>query len=150
MTNANADRTGIQITFADECTGVIPFADIPEIGEFDNLAGLELTNPYQIVLNSLNGAAVELPWDFVRGYCDPAYRQKQEGFGARGRERLGKRIRQLRQSAGMTQQELASASELGRVTLVRIERGEQSPRYDTLQSIARGFGCAVEDLLIKR
>lgn len=148
MTIANADQRGIQTTFADGCVGLIPFADIPEIMKFGNLAGLNLPNPYEIVLISHSGETVELPWDFVRHYCDPTYRPREEGVAARGRQTLGKRIRQLRERAGMTQQNLASVAEIGRVTLVRIERGEQSPRYDTLQSIARGLGCPVEDLLV--
>lgn len=150
MTEADIDRKGIQITFADQCTGVVPFADIPEIGHFDNLASVTLPNPYEVVLNSHGGEVVELPWDFVRHYCDPTYRPKAEGTGARGREALGKRIRRLREGARMTQQALASAAGLGRVTLVRIETGEQSPRYDTLQSIAQGLGRPVEDVLVER
>ncbi|MCH9035730.1 MAG: helix-turn-helix transcriptional regulator [Chloroflexi bacterium] len=148
MTNVNSDHRGIQITFADECTGLVPFSDIPEIGQLDNIARLDLPNPYQIVLSLHSGEVVELPWDFVRHYCDPTYRPKEEALGARGRQALGRRIRQLRERAGMTQQDLATAADIGRVTLVRVERGEQSPRYDTLQSIAMGLGCPLEELLL--
>ena len=148
MTNARVDRTGIAVTFADERRGHVPFADIPELGGPDNLASLELPNPYEIVLNPHSGEAIELSWDFVRHYCDPGFRSIKEARGAHGREALGRRIRQLRKRAGMTQNDLARAGDFGRVTLARIEKGEQSPRFDTLQSIARGLRCPVEDLRV--
>ena len=148
MTNASVDQTGIRITFVDECQALVPFADISDLGGPDNLASLELPNPYELILKGRGAENVELPWDFVRHYCDPDFRAKDEAMGADGREALGRRIRQLRERAGVTQNDLAKAGELGRVTLARIERGVQSPRYDTLRSIARGLGCAVEDLLV--
>ena len=50
-------------------------------------------------------------------------------------------------AAGLTQGELAERSAIGRVTLVRIEKGEQSPRFNTLSAIAHTLELAVEDLL---
>ena len=37
----------------------------------------------------------------------------------------------------MTQQQLANAAGIGRVTLVRIESGSYSPRFHTLDALAR-------------
>ena len=67
----------------------------------------------------------------------------------RGRQTLGKRIRQLRETAGMTQQALASAADIGRVTLVRIESGEQTPKYKTLSAIAQVLEKTVGELLME-
>ncbi len=147
MTHASVDQRGVEFTFADGRIGLVPFSDIPEIGELENLADIDLPNPYEVTLRSRAGEVVELPWDFVRHYCDEGYRARSEMEAKRGREVLGSRVRQARVKANMTQADLASASEVGRVTLARIERGDQSPRYDTLLSIARGLGCPVEDLL---
>lgn len=47
----------------------------------------------------------------------------------------------------MTQEHLAAAAGIGRVTLVRIERGEQSPRYGTLVALAEALGCPMATLL---
>ena len=66
----------------------------------------------------------------------------------RGRQTLGKRIRQLRKSAGMTQQALASAADIGRVTLVRIESGEQTPKYKTLSAIAQVLKKTIGEILV--
>ena len=66
----------------------------------------------------------------------------------RGRQTLSKRIRRLRETAGMTQQALASAAGIGRVTLVRIESGEQTPKYQTLSAIARALEKTVGEILV--
>ncbi len=147
MTAAAAGKDGIHLTFADGCSGVIPFKDLPEVKTGSNLRSLELPNPYELVVTDESGASHEIPWDFARHYCDPSYRPHVEAVAKGGRMSLGERIREMRTAAGMTQRELASAAGIGRVTLVRLESGEQSPRYETLVAIARALGGPVGELL---
>lgn len=147
MTHATAMNKGIELIFADGCRGIIPFSDIPEVGNASDLIGIELPNPYQVNILGSNGKTVELPWDFVRHYCDSSYRPMVEAVAAAGTQSLGKRVRAIRESAGMTQSDLAIAAGIGRVTEVRIENGAQSPRYETLVSIARALKRPVADLL---
>ena len=146
MTHAAAMNDGIEMTFADGCKGIIPFSDIHEIGDPSSLTGIELPNPYQVNIRGSKETA-ELPWDFVRHYCDSSYQPRVEAVAAAGMQSLGKRIRAIRETAGMTQSELAKSAGIGRVTEVRIENGEQSPRYETLLAIARALKRPVEDLL---
>ena len=140
MTSIEPRKEGIEITFADGQRGFIPFVDIPEVNEFENLRSVELPNPYEVVLHTVAGETAELPWDFVRHYCDDSYRPSVEVVALAGRRSIGARIRQFRESAKLTQEALAQAAEIGRVTLVRIESGEQSPRYETLVSLAQALG----------
>ena len=146
MTSANPLEEGIALSFADGRTGLIPFSAIPEIGHFSNLARIELPNPYMLVLHGTKGETVELPWDFARHYCDDAYRPRAEAVALAGRKAIGARIRELRESAGLTQEALAKAAHIGRVTLVRIETGEQSPRFQTLVSLAAALRRPPQDL----
>jgi DNA-binding XRE family transcriptional regulator len=148
MTLAAATNQGIEITFADGCKGLIPFAEIPEVGKPSDLTGIELPNPYQVNIRSSKGELAELPWDFVRHYCEATYRSQVEVIASEGMQALGKRIRAIRESIGMTQAELAAAAKIGRVTEVRIENGEQSPRYKTLVAIAQALKLPLTDLLI--
>ena len=37
----------------------------------------------------------------------------------------------------------------GGVTLVRLEKGEHTPRYKTLSAVARVLGVGVEELLVE-
>jgi DNA-binding XRE family transcriptional regulator len=47
----------------------------------------------------------------------------------------------------MTQANLAAAAGIGRITEVRIENGEQSPRFETLLALANVFKISVAELL---
>jgi putative transcriptional regulator len=89
---------------------------------------------------------VELPWDFVRHYCDRNYRPRMEMIAAEGRQVLGTRVRALREAAGLTQESLARAAGIGRVTLVRLESGKHTPKISTLAAIAQILERPVEDL----
>lgn len=64
MTSAKASDSGIELSFADGCVGLVPFTDIPEIGSLSNLDDLQLPNPFELVLRNRQGQTVELPWDF--------------------------------------------------------------------------------------
>ena len=149
MMTASLLADGIEMSFADGSKGLIPFADVPEIKERAALSGLELPNPYEMVLQTTHGERIEIPWDFARHYCDESYRPAIESIAMRGRQTLGERIRQFRESAGMTQVTLARAANIGRVTLIRLEKGEQTPRFKTLNAIANALGIRVNELLIQ-
>jgi DNA-binding XRE family transcriptional regulator len=148
MTSAERIKDGVRLTFADGCRGIIPFADLPEIKDLSNLESIELPNPYTVMLTNRQGGTVELPWDFARHYCDPSYRPRVETVAAAGRQSIGTRIRRLRETAGLTQEELSSRAAIGRVTLVRIEKGEQSPRYETLVALSQALGRPLAELLV--
>ena len=147
MTSAGSLKEGIEIVFADGRKGLVPFADVPEVKQSEDLVGIELPNPYQLILRTKSGETVELPWDFARHHCDMSYRPKVEAIALAGRQAIGARIRHLRESAGLTQEALAHEANLGRVTLVRIEKGGQSPRYGTLASLARALGQPIQELV---
>lgn len=152
----NADRMmirvrslspGIEVEFADGFRGVIPWVKVGQVHDPSDVADIELPNLHMIVLRSRQGETVELPWDFARHYCDASYRPHIEAIGAVGRQAIGQRIRQAREQSGLTQEATAAKAGIGRVTLVRIENGEQSPRYETLVSIASALGRPLQDLL---
>ena len=149
MTVASLLENGIELSFADGSKGLIPYADVPEIKERSGVSSLELPNPYEMVLGTARGEQVEIPWDFARHYCDASYRPTIEAIAMRGRQTLGERIRHLRESAGLTQEALAREAHIGRVTLVRLEKGEQSPRFKTLDAIAKALGKRVPELLVE-
>ena len=149
MLSAALLEDGIELTFADGCRGLVPFAAIPEITGRSGVSVIDLPNPYEAIILTNEGQQVELPWDFARHYCDQSYRPMVEAIARQGRQTLGGRIRQLRESAGLTQETLARAADIGRVTLVRLENGEQTPRFKTLTAIAQALGKQVQDLLVE-
>ncbi len=61
---------------------------------------------------------------------------------------LGKRLQNMRRSAGLTQQQLCQAANLSFSTLTKIERGAiKSPSIFTVQSIAGALGMGLDELL---
>ena len=149
MTTASLLDDGIELSFADGFKGLIPYSDVPEVMKREGIFGLDLPNPYEMILETADGERVELPWDFARHYCDASYRPTVEAIAAMGRQALGERVRRFRESAGLTQQELARSADIGRVTLVRLENGEQSPRFRTLQALARALERDTQELLVE-
>ena len=148
MTTASLLDDGVELSFADGHKGLIPYGEIPEVRNREGISGLELPNPYEMVLQTAGGESVEIPWDFARHYCDATYRPTIEAIAALGRQSIGERVRRYRESAGLTQKALARAAEIGRVTLVRLEKGEQSPRFKTLKAVADALGMEAPDLLV--
>ena len=138
---------GINASFADGYSGIVPFTDIPEIGDLSKLNAVELPNPYEIILTNTQDERVELPWDFVRHYCDRTYRPRMEMVAAKGGQVLGSRVRRLRETAGLTQEALAQAAGIGRITQVRLENGKHVPKLSTLKAIAHVLEKPIEDLL---
>ena len=149
MTGARLLEDGIELSFADGARGLIPYSDLPEIGDHTALSTLNLPNPYEIVPETPQGETLKIPWDFARHYCAPSYRPAAEAVAMRGRQTLGQRIRRLRTAAGLSQDALARAAGIGRVTLVRLEKSEQTPGFETLGAIAKALGVDVADLLVE-
>lgn len=60
---------------------------------------------------------------------------------------LTKRLKSLRESKQLTQQELADKLNLSRVRYNNYETGKRSPDYDTLQVIANFYDVSIDYLL---
>ena len=60
---------------------------------------------------------------------------------------VGARIRDFRNERGMSQEELALASEIHPAYLGRLERGEKCPTIDTLYKISQGLKVPISELL---
>ena len=60
------------------------------------------------------------------------------------RERIGRRIAELRHDAGISQEKLAELSGVGYSHIARIELGRYSVGIDTLSKIANVFGMELD------
>ena len=84
MTAASLLDDGIELSFADGHKGLIPYGEVPEVRSREGISGLELPNPYEMVLRTAGGESVEVPWDFARYYCDATYRPTVEAHSNTG------------------------------------------------------------------
>ena len=60
---------------------------------------------------------------------------------------IGSKIRELREAASLTQEDLAHEANISTSTLSRIERGNYQPRMDTLGKLAQALKVPVAELL---
>lgn len=65
------------------------------------------------------------------------------------RERIGKRIAELRHDAGISQEKLAELSGVGSSHIARIEMGRYSVGIDTLAKIAQVFKMQLDFIDVK-
>ncbi len=127
MTTGSLLDDGIELSFTDGNRRFIHYREFPEVRSREGIAGLELPNPNEMVLQTAGSEDVEIPWAFARHYCDATYRPTVESIAAPGRLTVGERVRRYRETAGMTQVALSRAADIGRATLVRLDRGGSPP-----------------------
>lgn len=63
--------------------------------------------------------------------------------------RLGHRLRSLRERAGLSQDELARASGISRVSIGALERGDQRATLETLNLLARALDVPLASIVDK-
>jgi transcriptional regulator with XRE-family HTH domain len=62
-------------------------------------------------------------------------------------EHIGARIKYFRKKAHLSQEELAELTELSRVFIGFVERGEKTPSIESIVSIANALNVSADDLL---
>jgi transcriptional regulator with XRE-family HTH domain len=71
---------------------------------------------------------------------------EQAAERAKRRAVFGGRLRELRQAAGLTQEQLALAAGIDRPFLVQIEGGKRSLLVERLDDIAKALGISILEL----
>jgi transcriptional regulator with XRE-family HTH domain len=61
------------------------------------------------------------------------------------KQQFGNRVRELRQTAGLTQEELAHVAELDRSYVGGVERGERNLSIDNVCRLAKAIGVSPAD-----
>lgn len=61
---------------------------------------------------------------------------------------LAKKVKQLREKLGLSQEKLARLADVSNNTVINIEAGKQdNPTIDTLKKVAKALNVSVEDLI---
>jgi len=72
------------------------------------------------------------------------------GLATERAQSVGKRVRQERLLAGISQSELADVTGIHRPNIARIESGKHTPALPTLQRVADALGVSVTSLIVDR
>jgi len=61
---------------------------------------------------------------------------------------LAKKVKQLREKLGLSQEKLARLADVSNNTIINIEAGKQdNPTIDTLKKVAKSLNVSVENLI---
>ena len=61
---------------------------------------------------------------------------------------LARKVKQLREKLGLSQEKLARLADVSNNTIINIEAGKQdNPTIDTLKKVAKALDTTVEDLI---
>jgi transcriptional regulator with XRE-family HTH domain len=63
------------------------------------------------------------------------------------RKKLGKRIKELRQERGLSQEAFAHSAGLDRTYIPSIEKGERNISLEVIEKIAKALGLKISELL---
>lgn len=60
-------------------------------------------------------------------------------------QKLGKRIREIRKSAGLTQEKLSIATGISQTYISGVENGTRNPSIKTLDKFSKALGVSIAD-----
>ena len=99
----------------------------------------------------VSGNRYEVPWDRVLHEAEPGYRHFRGLMGrSKTTHNIGVTIRKLRETKGLTQDQLAAAVGMMRSNISRIEAAKHRPTLETLEKIAKALKVSVAELVARR
>jgi transcriptional regulator with XRE-family HTH domain len=93
---------------------------------------------YGAVVEFGTGAQIDFPCDFVLHFCEPSYGWYKDK--RRAKSGVGARIREIRESRGLTLDELAGKCGIAKPNLSRLENDKVTPALGTISRIAAALG----------
>ena len=148
MTNVESLPNGLSVSFADGLVSLVPWDNIKEIHAQSDLLSLEISTPYELTVRTREGRVVEIPWDFVRHFGDPEYRQRNAELVSRGLDIFARRLRSLRCKSRLSQRELAKRSGLEEAIIEQMESGAREPNLKVIRRLAVALGRPVQELAV--
>jgi len=114
-----------------------------------NWSTARLDGPFLMQVEYASKAgSFSIPTNELRMLADTNMATLEHQYIADSRQQLQSKLQSLRKDQGFTQEQLAEAAGIKRVTLNRIENGNQAAKLETLEKLAGALGVDVVDLLI--
>lgn len=137
------------LRFGDGLERAVLWADLPfarQLG-LDPVAASPGPGGESVVLVDKAGKEIDVSAISLRAALDEEYRVRLQSVDDDERKAVGAKIRAVRESASLSQQELSRRSGIAQESLSRIETGRRDPRLGTLQRLARGMGLSLDQLM---
>ena len=149
LVNVDEEQRKLYLLFGDAQYLCVPVARIEQSGQpvrFD-LRRVELVDPYELRLGTVEGISEEIPSDHLRYLADPQFAQLQQEQDRASQRAFGCHLRALRKKSGLSQVELAERAGSSRQVISHLEQGEQRATLELLRGIAKALGLPLADLL---
>jgi HTH-type transcriptional regulator, competence development regulator len=137
------------VQFGDGLERAVRWSDLPfarEVGLVPATASAGFGGESVVLVNEV-GTEITVDAGSLRACLDEQYRAKLESEDDSERKIVGARIRAVRESASLSQQELSRRSGIAQESLSRIETGRRDPRLGTLRRLAKGLGLSLDQLM---
>jgi len=144
---------GLTVWFADGAVAVVSIPELKRLAEGQEILWNNIRiGPDRtfISIGLLDGEDYPIPSDVLADYVVSEKEKRQKKYEKEARltaRNFGKRLRELRESMGLSQEELAKKIGKSRWTVIRIENGDYLPKVADLQNIARGLGRTLDEVL---
>lgn len=141
----------VLIEFNDGLERAIPWAELAFSArtDFVPVSASAAEHGQSMLLLDRSGRELDVDAGVLRALVDPAHQFQVSQRDLLERQSTGRRIREIREEFGLSQQELSSRSGIPQESLSRLENGRRDPRLDTLRRLAAGFDIALSDLLAR-
>jgi DNA-binding XRE family transcriptional regulator len=139
------------IQFGDGLERAVRWDDLPFARrlDFPPVAATAGPGGESVMLVDETGRDIEISAGSLRAFFDEECRSRLEAKDRDERKLVGARIRIVRESAGLSQEELSRRSGIAQESLSRIETGRRDPRLGTLQRLAKGLDLSLEQLMAR-
>jgi|WetSurMetagenome_2_1015567.scaffolds.fasta_scaffold50942_3 DNA-binding XRE family transcriptional regulator len=139
----------LYLRFEDGLERAVHWADLPFVLRLGvaPVAVAPSSSGESVAIVDESGRAVDISAESLRAALDEEYRTRLLSADEEERRTAGARLRAVRGSFGLSQQELSRRSGIAQESLSRIETGRRAPRLGTLQKLARGMGVPLDELL---
>jgi DNA-binding XRE family transcriptional regulator len=137
------------VEFGDGLYRAVEWARLPFAGELAiaPVAAAVREQGQSVLVRDAAGREIDVDSGSLRAAVDADYRGRLASEDRSARQTNGARLRALRESLSLSQEELSRRSGIPQESLSRIERGHRDPRLETLTKLAGGCGLTLAGLL---
>jgi DNA-binding XRE family transcriptional regulator len=145
MASATLEGNYLVVLFEDGVSAKVPTEGLLPPGTSHPLWDKMQVNLYEITIPTSVGER-EIPWTTIRLLTDSKFATYMAQVAEEQAQDVGHRLRELRQSKGLTGKEVAERAGITAQSLSRIENGHHDVVFTTLKKILTAMGATLADL----
>lgn len=147
MVSATSEGNHLVVLFEDGAKVSVEVQRLLASRTQDTLWGEVRTTPYELILTTPDGER-EIPWLTIRLLTDSEFAAYNAQMAEEQARDIGQRLKEIRQSKGLSSKEVAERAGITAQSLSRIENGHHDVVFTTLSRILAAMGATLTDLAV--